>query len=85
MPLAPYDVIFFKEPVLADRLRAMLDLPVYYLPEACNPRWRRPVAPAGTDPRLVIACGMYPSRVRLLERLIAKGIPLRLYGSGFPR
>ena len=28
---------------------------------------------------------MYPSRVRLLERLIAKGIPLRLYGGGFPR
>ena len=28
---------------------------------------------------------MYPSRVRLLERLISKGIPLRLYGGGFPR
>ncbi len=28
---------------------------------------------------------MYPSRVRLLDRLIAKGIPLRLYGGGFPR
>jgi spore maturation protein CgeB len=26
---------------------------------------------------------MYPSRVRLLDRLIAKGIPLKLYG-GFP-
>ena len=85
MLLAPYDAIFFKEPILTDRLRAMLDLPVYYLPEACNPRWHRPVAPAGTEPCLVIACGMYPSRVRLLDRLIAKGIPLRLYGGGFPR
>ena len=85
MLLAPYDAIFFKEPVLTDRLRAMLDLPVYYLPEACNPRWHRPVAPAGTEPCLVIAGSMYPSRVRLLDRLIAKGIPLRLYGSGFPR
>ncbi len=28
---------------------------------------------------------MYPSRVRLLERLVAKGIPLKLYGSSFPR
>ena len=28
---------------------------------------------------------MYPSRVRLLERLIAKGIPLKLYGGPFPR
>ena len=33
MLLAPYDAIFFKEPVLTDRLRAMLDLPVYYLPQ----------------------------------------------------
>ena len=85
MLLAPYDAIFFKEPYLADRLRAMLGLPVYYLPEACNPRWHRPVTPAGTEPCLVIADNMYPSRVLLLERLIAKGIPLRLYGGGFPR
>jgi spore maturation protein CgeB len=85
MLLAPYDAIFFKEPFLADRLRAMLGLPVYYLPQACNPRWHRPVAQAGTEPCLVIAGTMYPSRVRLLDRLIAKGIPLRLYGGGFPR
>jgi spore maturation protein CgeB len=85
MLLAPYDAIFFKEPFLVDRLRAMLDLPVYYLPQACNPRWHRPVAEAGTEPYLVIAGNMYPSRVRLLDRLIAKGIPLRLYGGGFPR
>jgi spore maturation protein CgeB len=85
MLLAPYDAIFFKEPFLTDRLRSMLDLPVYYLPQACNPRWHRPVTPAGTEPCLVIAGNMYPSRVRLLDRLIAKGIPLRLYGGGFPR
>jgi spore maturation protein CgeB len=85
MLLAPYDAIFFKEPFLVDRLRAMLDLPVYYLPEACNPRWHRPVTSAGTESCLVIAGNMYPSRVRLLERLIAKGIPLRIYGDGFPR
>jgi spore maturation protein CgeB len=85
MLLAPYDAIFFKEPCLVDHLRAMLDVPVYYLPEACNPRWHRPVTAAGTEPCLVIAGSMYPSRVQLLERLIAKGIPLRLYGNGFPR
>ena len=33
----------------------------------------------------MFAGNMYPSRVRLVERLIAKGIPLRLYGGGFPR
>jgi spore maturation protein CgeB len=85
MLLAPYDAIFFKEPFLVDRLRATLGLPIYYLPQACNPRWHRPVTSAGTESCLVIAGNMYPSRVRLLERLIAKGIPLRLYGAGFPR
>ena len=45
MLLAPYDAIFFKEPHIVDRLRAMTDLPVYYLPEACNPRWHQPGRP----------------------------------------
>jgi spore maturation protein CgeB len=85
MFLAPYDALFFKEPQLVDRLRAMLDLPAYYLPQACNPRWHRPLVPAGTEPYLVIAGGQYPSRVRLLERIIAKGIPLKIYGGHFPK
>jgi spore maturation protein CgeB len=85
MLMAPYDALFFKEPHLVDRLRANLDLPVYYLPQGCNPQWHRPLVPAGTEPHLVVAGNMYPSRVRLLERLMAKGIPLKLYGSKFPR
>jgi spore maturation protein CgeB len=85
MLLAPYDALFFKEPHVVERLLANLDLPVYYLPEACNPRWHRPLTAAGTEPYLVIAGNMYPSRVKLLERLVAKGIPLKLYGCGFPR
>jgi spore maturation protein CgeB len=85
MLLAPYDAIFFKEPHIVHHLRSMLDLPVYYLPQACNPVWHRPLTEAGVDPYLVVAGNMYPSRVRLLERLVAKGIPLRLYGAGFPR
>ena len=85
MLLAPYDALFFKEPHLVERLRAMLDIPVYYLPEACNPRWHRPLVPAGTEPYLVVPGNMYPYRVRLLERLIAKGIPLKLYGADLPR
>ncbi len=85
MLLAPYDALFFKEPHIVDRLRANLGLPVYYLPEGCNPRWHRPLVPAGTEPYLVTAGNMYPYRVRLLERLIAKGIPLKLYGPDLPR
>jgi len=85
MLLAPYDGLFFKEPHIVERLRTVLDLPVHYLPQACNPRWHRPLVTAGTDPCLVVAGNMYPSRVRLLERLIAEGIPLKLYGTAFPR
>lgn len=84
MLLASYDAIFFKDPHVVDRLKAMLDLPIYYLPEACNPRWHRPLTPAGVDPYLVIAGNMYPSRVRLLDRLIEKGIPLKVFGNDIP-
>ena len=49
MLLAPYDAMFFKEPHLVERLQANLDLPVYYLPQGCNPRWHRPIVPAGTS------------------------------------
>jgi hypothetical protein len=85
MVLAPYDALFFKEPHIVELLRAHLGLPAYYLPEACNPRWHRPSGLAGTEPYLVVAGTMYPVRVRLLERLMAKGIPLKLYGVGIPR
>jgi spore maturation protein CgeB len=85
MLLAPYDAVFLKEPHLVDRLGAVLDLPLFYLPQACNPRWHRPLVTPGTEPYLVIAGTMYPSRILLLERLLASGIPLRLYGARFPR
>jgi spore maturation protein CgeB len=85
MLLAPYDAIFVKEPHLVERLRALLNLPLFYLPEACNPLLHRPVTDAGTEPHLVLAGNMYPSRIRLLERIRASGIPLRLYGAEFPR
>lgn len=85
MLLAPYDALFFKEPQLVERAQATLDLPVYYLPEACNPRRHRPLVPPGTEPHLAVAGNLYPYRVRLLERLHAKGIPLKFYGSRLPR
>jgi len=85
MLLSPYDAVFFKEPHVVRRLGAVLDAPLFYLPEACNPRWHRPLTTPGTEPYLVLAGNMYPSRIRLLERLLAHGIPLKLYGGGFPR
>ena len=83
--LASYDALFFKDPYLVRRLRATLGLPVFYLPEACSARGSPSLGTPGTDRHLVIAGNMYPSRIRLLERLLAAGIPLRLYGPGFPR
>jgi len=85
MLLAPYDALFFKDPHIVDHLRATLGLPVYYLPQACNPRWHRPMVQAATEPYLVTAGNMHPCRVRVLERLIAKGIPVKLYGGTIPR
>ena len=85
MLLAQYDAVFVKEPHVVNTLGPLLGRPLYYLPQACNPRWHRPLVPVGTEPYLVIAGNMYPSRMLLLERLLASGVPLRLYGGGFPR
>lgn len=85
MLLAPYNALFFKDPHIVDRLRDVVEIPVFYLPQACNPRWHRPLVPAGTEQHLVMAGNMYPSRVKLLERLMAKGIPITLYGGRPPR
>ena len=82
--LSPYDVFFFSEPHLVDNMRANLGLPAYHLPEACNPRWQRPIGPAGTEAHLVVPGSMYPYRVRIVERLISKGIPIKIYGVGIP-
>lgn len=83
MLLASYGAVFFKEQCLADRLRAPLGPPAYYLPQAYSAHWDRPVHSAGTEPCPVTADKMYPSRTRQLERLIAKGITLRQPNRGF--
>jgi spore maturation protein CgeB len=82
---APYTAMFFKEPLLVERLRDMLDLPVWYLPEACNPRWHRPVGAAGAQRTIVVVGNLYPSRLMLIRRLYDAGIPLTLYGAAPPR
>ena len=82
---AEYDGLFLKDPLLAERLTAVYGYPATYLPEACNPHWHRPIGDAGTEPYIVAVGNLYPTRARLLRRLDAAGIPLRLYGAGFPR
>jgi spore maturation protein CgeB len=84
MFVAPYDALFFKQPRLVERARALLGAPVHYLPEACNPRWHKPI---GTERNgyVVVAGNMYPWRARLLERLLEADIPIKIFGSYWPR
>jgi len=85
MLLAPYDALFFKDPELVVRLRDMLQLPVHYLPQACNPRWHKPGAREPVARHLVVVGNSYGSRVRQLELLLSAGIPFRIYGPPLPR
>ena len=80
-----YDAVFFKDRLLVERLRNLGGAPVHYLPEACNPAWHRPQERVEVDPVVVVAGNLYPSRVLLLERLHRAGVPLALYGAGYPR
>ncbi|HEV2070687.1 MAG TPA: glycosyltransferase [Acidimicrobiales bacterium] len=80
---APYDGLFFKEPALVRRLNALLDLPVHYLPEACNPRIHRPVESAEAAGKVAIVGNLHPIRARLLERLASDGVPLAIYGPAY--
>ena len=77
---APYDGLFFKEPVLVRRLKALLHLPLHYLPEACNPQIHRPVESAEAAGKVAVVGNLHPIRARLLERLASDGIPLAIYG-----
>lgn len=85
MLLAPYDRFFFTDRAFARRVTEVEGVPAAYLPEACNPQWHKPSCDAATDPGFVSVGNMYPSRVLLFDRLLADGVPLRLYGPGFPR
>jgi spore maturation protein CgeB len=84
MLTAPFTSMFFKDPLLVQRLRAMLDVPVEYLPQACNPRWHRPVGDAATQPVIAVVGNLYPSRALLLRRLHEAGVPLMIYGGPVP-
>lgn len=79
--LAPYDYFFFKNPLLVNQLRDVYGLPAVYLPEAANSSWHRSSADYGTDPSIVVAGNIHPSRGILLERMIRAGLPLRIFGS----
>lgn len=81
----PYDAIFLKDRLFAERMASTYGLPCHYLPEACNPRWHRPVGDYGTQRHVVVVGNVYPTRGRLLRRLVADGVPLRIFGGPLPK
>jgi spore maturation protein CgeB len=84
MFLAPYDCVFVKEPLLADRARALLGTRIFYVPEACNPSWHTPPADADFVAEIAVVGNSHPWRFRLLERMISAGLPIRMYGGPPP-
>lgn len=89
--LAGYDRLFFKNPILAKQLTDVYGLPAVYLPEGANPAWHRPLGEYGTSPEIVMAGNIHPTRAILVDRLLAAGVPVRIFGTfpadwiGFPR
>lgn len=85
MVATDYDALFLKDALFVERLCEVYGMPAFYLPEACNPAWHRPVGEPASSPHIVVVGNLYATRIRLLTRLHDEGIPLKLYGSRFPR
>jgi len=84
----PYDALFFKDPYIVAFCRDKLEIPAYYLPECCNPRWHRRIplteadrARYGCD--LTTAGNMYYYRALLLEQF--KDYDFKIWGASYPR
>ncbi|MEX5634509.1 CgeB family protein [Parafrankia sp. FMc2] len=84
MLLGDYDALFFKDPILVERLSHVLQLPVWYLPEACNPAWHYPPTSVPETPSVVVAGNVYGARIRLVNELLNRDIDVRIYGPPIP-
>lgn len=80
--LAGFDRIYLKNPHLARDLANIQGLPVYHLSEAANSSWHRSTREYGTEPSVVMAGNVHPTRALLLDRLIRDGVPIKIYGVG---
>jgi spore maturation protein CgeB len=82
-----YDALFVKEPFIVPTLRNKLGLNAYYLPEACNPLWHKPVALTQDDLHEfgcdVAGVGtLHYYRARMFEALM--DYDLKIWGSNCP-
>lgn len=72
---APYDRLFFKDRYIVDLLSRRTDLPVHFLPQACNPARHRTEEFGSDEERARFECdvavvgNVYPYRALLLEHL----------------
>ncbi len=82
---APYTNLFFKEPVLVERMKQIIGLPIDLLHEACNPLVHRPPTMTSKRPTIGVVGNMYATRLKLLERLVHDGYELEVYGNPPPR
>ncbi|MGR6899882.1 CgeB family protein [Glutamicibacter sp. BSL13] len=82
--MAGFDKIFFKNPLLVEQLTDVYGIRAAYLPEGANPNWHQPIGEYGTDIRITVAGNLYPTRALLLDRLLAEGVPLRIFGAPLP-
>ncbi len=78
---ANYDCLFLTDPKFVSVLKELYGLPAYYLPESCNPSWHYSDNDYGTKKECVVIGNYYPSRLTLLQRLHADGVPLVLHGN----
>ncbi|MDP5183839.1 glycosyltransferase [Blastococcus sp. BMG 814] len=85
MMAAEYSRMYFKDPLLVERLVTTYGLRCSFLPEACNPAWHRPIGEPASAGGIAVVGNMYVTRVHLLNRLASAGIPLTLHGAGWPQ
>jgi spore maturation protein CgeB len=85
--LSKYDALFFKDSALVRHYRSVLGLNAYFLPEACNPVWHRPMGDVcgPTAPAVLVAGNVYPTRFLLLRRLVGAGVGVQVYGAPWAR
>ena len=84
---APYDAVFLKDPWAVRSLQAKLDIPFYYLPEACNPSWHRTVESTEQEQQKyrcdVAGIGsLHYFRAKMLEQFV--GYDLKIWGANNP-
>lgn len=83
----PYDALFFKDPFIIHTLGDVLESPVYYLPECCNPA-RHVLSEEDGEPDPAYACdittagNLHSWRVACYKHL--PGYDVKLWGNAAP-